>query len=176
MTNHLLKTWKIFVIYEIVINTQDYWGVKIMDDLWSQDGDHRWVTIHFPTLVLVDSDLDWTSLDKLSCSSEDAEDDDDDDDDDDDRDEVVGCEDSSQALLLSLKVTWSWRSSCNRKQQLDILDIIDIVMKCIVTDGHRMFKFIILNQMSTRQISTEISINKCKVTFNNMHASFLVCK
>ena len=56
--------------------------------------------------MLVDSDLDWTSLDKLSCSSEDAEDDDDDDDDD-DRDEVVGCEDSSQALLLSLKVTWS---------------------------------------------------------------------
>ena len=54
--------------------------------------------------MLVDSDLDWTSLDKLSCSSDDAEDDDDD---DDDRDEVVGCEDSSQALLLSLKVTWS---------------------------------------------------------------------
>ena len=64
--------------------------------------------------------MDWTSLDKLSCSSDDAEDDDDDD--DDDRDEVVGCEDSSQALLLSLKVTWFWRSSCNRKQQLDVLD------------------------------------------------------
>ena len=101
--------------------------------------------------------MDWTSLDKLSCSSDDAEDDDDDDDDD-DRDEVVGCEDSSQALLLSLRVTQSWRSSCNRNQQLDILDIlVDIVMKSIVTDGHRMLKFIIKSFVTQTNIYRNIN-------------------
>ena len=160
MTNHLLKTWKIFVRYGILINTLDHWWVKIKDDRWSQDRDHRWVTIHFPILLLEDSDLDWTSLDKLSCSSDDAEDDDDDDDEDDDedRDEVVGCEDSSQALLLSLRVTQSWRSSCNRNHQLDIVDIlVDIVMKSIVTDGHRMLRFIIKSNVTRTNIYRNIN-------------------
>ena len=103
--------------------------------------------------------MDWTSLDKLSCSSDDAEDDDDDDEEeDDDRDEVVGCEDSSQALLLSLRVTQSWRSSCNRNQQLDILDIlVDTVMKSIVTDGHRMLKFIIKSFVTQTNIYRNIN-------------------
>ena len=102
--------------------------------------------------------MDWTSLDKLSCSSDDAEDDDDDDEEDDDRDEVVGCEDSSQALLLSLRVTQSWRSSCNRNQQLDILDIlVDIVMKSIVTDGHRMLRFIIKSNVTQTNIYRNIN-------------------
>ena len=98
--------------------------------------------------------MDWTSLDKLSCSSDDAEDDDDDEEDD-DRDEVVGCEDSSQALLLSLRVTQSWRSSCNRNQQLDILDIL--FMKSIVTDGHRMLRFIIKSNVTQTNIYRNIN-------------------
>ena len=103
--------------------------------------------------------MDWTSLDKLSCSSDDAEDDDDDDDEDEDRDEVVGCEDSSQALLLSLRVTQSWRSSCNRRQQLDILDILvdTYCHKSIVTDGHRMLKFIIKSNVTQTNIYRNIN-------------------
>ena len=104
--------------------------------------------------------MDWTSLDKLSCSSDDAEDEDDEDDDDEDRDEVVGCEDSSQALLLSLRVTQSWRSSCNRNQQSDILDIlveVDIVMKSIVTDGHPMLRFIIKSTVTQTNIYRNIN-------------------